>query len=289
MSTQPHAFLTNENMKLLWDVLMENELFQNKSKDFLIKINSLVNENIQPFFEQEKIHSQHLMELNKKFITLLLNHVQKIVLTEQTKNIVKPNLVTSEDIQNHRQTEFERDLSSKQQEFTNAMTLPVPPTPTFQDKRDEPLSELELEIKRTIAQRNYDIEQIQNNIHQIKTDPSWLTGQETSIKKEKLNYPGKIESKKEENPIKYIKIENKEMDDRVLKKEIIDLNVTQKHITWQDEREDEKKGLEDPLENQLFLKLKKIPPEPSLTERMEKMEGKLEKIEQMLELFINKK
>jgi hypothetical protein len=196
--------------------------------------------------------------------------------------------VTSEDIQNHRQTEFERDLSSKQQEFTNAMTLPVPPTPTFQDKRDEPLTELELEIKKTIAQRNYDIEQIQNNIHQIKTDSSWLTGQETSIKKEKLNYPGKIESKKQENPIKYIKIENKEIDNSLLKKEIVDLNVTQKHITWDDEREDEK-NKEDSLESQLFLKLKKLPLEPSLTERMEKMEFKLEKIEQMLELFINKK
>ena len=286
MSTQPHPFLTNENMKLLWDVLMENELFQNKSKDFLIKINYLVNQNIHAFFEQEKIHSQNLMDLNKKFITLLLNHIQKMILTEEVKPIVvKPNLVTSEDIQNHRQTEFERDLSSKQQEFTNAMTLPVPPTPTFQDKRDEPLTELELEIKKTIAQRNYDIEQIQNNIHQIKADSSWLTGQETSIKKEKLNYPGKIESKKQENPIKYIKIENKEIDDSVLKKEIVDLNVTQKHISWEDEREDE----EDSLESQLFLKLKKLPPEPNLTERMEKMEGKLEKIEQMLELLINKK
>lgn len=288
MSTQPHPFLTNENMKLLWDVLMENELFQNKSKDFLIKINYLVNQNIHAFFEQEKIHSQNLMDLNKKFITLLLNHIQKMVLTEEVKPIVvKPNLVTSEDIQNHRQTEFERDLSSKQQEFTNAMTLPVPPTPTFQDKRDEPLTELELEIKKTIAQRNYDIEQIQNNIHQIKTDSSWLTGQETSIKKEKLNYPGKVEPKKE-NPIKYIKIENKEIDSSLLKKEIVDLNVTQKHITWDDEREDEK-NKEDSLESQLFLKLKKLPPQPNLTERMEKMECKLEKIEQMLELLINKK
>jgi hypothetical protein len=279
-----HPFLTNENMKLLWDVLMENELFQNKSKDFLIKINYLVNQNIHTFFEQEKTKSQNLMDLNKKFITLLLNHIQKMLLTEEVKPLVKPNLVTSEDIQNHRQTQFERELTSKQQEFTNAMTLPVPPTPTFQDKRDEPLTELELEIKRTMAQRNYDIEQIQNNIHQIQVDPSWLTGQETSIKKEKLNYPGKIEAKKE-NPIKYIKIENKEMDNSLLKKEIVDLNASQKHISWDDEREDE----EDSLESQLFLKLKKIPLEPNLTERMEKMEGKLQKIEQMLELLINKK
>jgi hypothetical protein len=291
-----HPFLTNENMKLLWDVLMENELFQNKSKDFLIKINYLVNQNIHSFFEQEKTHSPHLIDLNKKFITLLLNHIQKILLTEQKVKpfVVKPNLVTSEDIQNHRQTQFERDLSSKQQEFTNAMTLPVPPTPVFQDKIDEPLTELELEIKKTMAQRNYDIEQIQNNIHQIQVDPAWLTSQETSVKKEKLNYPGKTEPKKEETPIKYIKIENKEIDDRFLKKEIVDLNASQKHISWEDEREDERKDEreykkeEDFLESQLFQKLKKLPPAPDLTERMEKMEGKLEKIEQLLELLINK-
>ena len=72
------TFLTNQNMKLLWDVLMENELFQNKQRDFLFKINTLFNENISDFYEKEKTKSFSLLELNKKFITLFINHIQQL-------------------------------------------------------------------------------------------------------------------------------------------------------------------------------------------------------------------
>ena len=62
------TFLTNENMKLLWDVLMDNEIFQNKPREFLLKINTLFNQNISDFYEKEKTNFSSLLELNKKFI-----------------------------------------------------------------------------------------------------------------------------------------------------------------------------------------------------------------------------
>lgn len=292
-------FLTNENLKLIWDVLTENEVFTNQSKEFLIKINYLLNQNIQPFYEEELGKNQHisLMELNKKFISLLLNHIQQTKITQlhhvNNEQPSKKELITSEDIQSHRQTQFEKDLSQKQKEFTNAMSLPVPPTPVFQDKKDEPLSELELEIKRTMAQRNYDIEIIQNNIHQVNADPSWLKPQETSVKKEKLIYQNTLTnssnshsstSHSSTNPIKYIKIENKELDENILKKEIVDLNQTKKHISWADESIN--------LEDDLFKKLKMIPKKTddpnNLERRIENIEKKMGNIEQMLELILKK-
>ena len=311
------TFLSNENMKLLWDVLIENEVFQNKSKDFLININYLVNQNIQPFYESEKNKVSNLMELNKKFISFLLNHIQKRFLDEKTASNMKPEskLVTSEEIQTHRINQFEKDFSLKEMEFKKSMSLPVPPTPVFQDKMDEPISELELEIKKTIAQRNYDIEVIQNNIHSVKTDPTWLTSQETSVKKEKFNYSDVKEnnSVKGEIPgIKYIKIENKDLGSNIVEKEIVDLSITpKKQISWADQRsldplDSDQRSLGrsdqrslgrsdqrslDPLD--LFSKLKIIQPsnnsnEQILTERMQNMENKLAKIEQMLELLVNK-
>jgi hypothetical protein len=290
------TFLSNENMKLLWDVLIENEVFQNKSKDFLININYLVNQNIQPFYEAEKNNVSNLMELNKKFISFLLNYIQKLILSEKTKPTLatqKNTLVTSEEIQTHRINQFEKDLSLKESEFKKSMSLPVPPTPVFQDKMDEPISELELEIKKTIAQRNYDIEVIQNNIHSVKTDPTWLTSQETSVKKEKFNYNDVKEnnSVKGEIPgIKYIKIENKDLGSNIVEKEIIELFPhSKKQISWADETlgSDQRSLHSDPLD--LFKKLKIIPPSnDDLTERMLTMENKLTKIEQMLELLVNK-
>ena len=343
------SFLSNENMKLIWDVLIENEVFQNKSKDFLRNFNYLVNQNIQPFYEAEKNKVSNLMELNKKFISFLLNYNQKIMSKDSyVKSEAK--LVTSEEIQTHRMDQFEKDFSLKESEFKKAMSLPVPPTPVFQDKMDEPITELELEIKKTIAQRNYDIEVIQNNIHSVKTDPTWLTSQETSVKKEKFNYGIKENNSVKENNrvkennsvkaeipgIKYIKIENKDLESNIVEKEIVDLSVTlKKQISWADEsfecdpldsvplqsdplelsvqiplqsdqrslqsdqrslelsdqrslQSDQRSLKSVPLD--LFKKLKIIQPsnEQILTERMENMENKLSKIEQMLELLINK-
>jgi hypothetical protein len=347
------TFLSNENMKLLWDVLIENEVFQNKSKDFLININYMVNQNIQPFYESEKNKVSNLMELNKKFISFLLhlwtnksptsrrlishkdngyqaieiaedvNHSQKIV-SKDSYVKSESKLVTSEEIQTHRMDQFEKDLSLKEMEFKKSMSLPVPPTPVFQDKMDEPISELELEIKKTIAQRNYDIEVIQNNIHSVKTDPTWLTSQETSVKKEKFNYndvkgeipgtKGEIPGTKGEIPgIKYIKIENKDLGNNIVEKEIIQLfPPSKKQISWADEtlgsdlleRSDQRSLQSVPLDSDqrslysdksldLFKKLKIIPQsnnsnEQIFTERMENMENKLAKIEKMLELLVNK-
>jgi len=288
-------FLTNENLKLLWDVFMENDIIKNKSRENLVIINNIFNQNINGFYEQEiNINKSglSLIELNKKFITLFINHIQKTFSKPSNQQFI-----TAEEIQNHRQTQFEKDLTTKQQEFTNAMTLPVPPTPTFQDKIDEPISELELEIKRTIAQRNYDIEKIQNNIHSVNSDTSsWLTSQETSVKKEKLNYSNPkskpltntLTNNKSIPEIKYIKIENN-LDDNILKKDIVDLNTTinpnpKKNVQWSDETE-------DVLETNLFKKLKILPQKnetEKLTERIYIIETKLNKIEQMLEQFINK-
>lgn len=280
-------FLSNDNLRLLWDVIIENELVKNKNTDFLVQINNIMNQNINGFYENElkNNHNTSLIELNKKFIMLLINHIQK--------TFFKPNkqLITSEEIQTNRMNQFEKELTLKQQEFTNAMSLPVPPTPTFQDKIDEPISELELEIKRTIAQRNYDIEKIHNNINinNVSGDPSsWLTSQETSIKKEKLNIANNLKSsinnKSIPPEIKYIKIENN-LDNNILKNDIIDLNL-RKNVQWADETE-------DIFETDLFKKLKVLPqtemikPEENLVQRIENMETKINKIEKMLEIITN--
>jgi hypothetical protein len=276
------TFLSNENMNLLWEVLMENKIFLNKPKDFFIKINKIFNENIQEFYQQEIKNnpSISLININKKFITLLLSHIQNTILTNPNPN---PNPILKEDIQNSRISKFEKNLHEMKTEFTNAMSIPVPPIPEFKDKIEEPLSDLEIEIKKTIAQRNYDIEKYppKQNIN----DSSWLIAQETSIKNEKLKLTN--DSKH------YLSIDSKNLDNNFLKKEIIELpkddpfnQKKEKHISWainekefpknnfvnqgnredREDREDRKDGEDRKLEEgeleeeESFLKhIKKIP------------------------------
>ena len=298
ISISIQSFLTNQNMKLLWDVIMENELFQNKSRDFLFKINTLFNENISDFYEKEKTKVSSLLELNKKFITLFINHIQQLISKPTNNSRNSSNtFITHQEIQANRINEFEKNLNLVKQDFTNAMALPLPPIPEFKDKIEEPMTELEIEIKKTMAQRNYDIEVIHNNIQTLSNESgtnssNWLKAHETSIKKEKLSFSTK---KPNEIPIKYIKIENNNLDNSILKKDIIDLNPNKdKHISWSLETFNDVKDkvIQEDFESNLFNKLKKVENEnaseqSNFVKRIDTLETRLEKIEEMLKTIIN--
>jgi hypothetical protein len=254
-------FLGKENVELLWEVLIDEPLIKQLC-DSLIKIKTIMHifqTNLNEFFEREKKNCNNLMELNKKYILIIINYVVKINITNNVQESTTTNqyrkikihqeeplkqAITFEEIQNDRKTLFEKELNQKQEEFTNAMSLSVPPVPNFSDKLDEPISEIELEIKRIQEQRNYDIEII-NNTNKNSTssiDDNWLKPQETSIKNEKL-----------------IKLNS-----------INGLNTSlnnNKHISWEDEKiqlDYQEHYIEDYTQeqdkeiNNIFGKLKKI-------------------------------
>ena len=214
--------------------------------------------------------------MNKKFIGMILGQSYGIISNLNKSQIKKQNttqipsqkskeLITSSDLQEERMTQFEKDLSQKQSEFTNAMSLPVPPVPNFSDSNlDEPIGEMELALKKVLEQRNYDIEQVSKNLNKSNAD-SWLKSQETSLKSEKISSNPSNNS----NTIKYIKIENENIENTAIKKDIIDLNQ-KKNISWGEdeninikivEYESDENAL---IEDDIFKKLKKIDPEPEI-------------------------
>lgn len=261
-------FLERENMQLLWDVLIDEPMIKKKC-DSQIKINELIaifETNIKAFYLREKSNCNSLVDLNKKYILLLINYIIKlqdqsptvpVVQTSQTQqtpqNFKKIKIhddvdttgqqITYEDIHNERMSKFEKELSRKQEEFTNAISLSVPNLPNFKDELDQPISEIELEIKRIQEQRNYDIEMI-NKSHADTNSQNWLTSQETSIKNEKLSFsltPAK------NNPTV--------------------ANDNSKHITWSNENKfyepmpvSSQLQLQEENTAGLFNKLKKVEP-----------------------------
>jgi hypothetical protein len=230
--------------------------------------------------------------MNKRFIGLMLNHSRSIIISN--KNPVKTReLITSTDLQTERMSQFEKDLSQKQSEFTNAMSLPVPPVPKFSDNNlDEPIGEMELAIKKALEQRNYDIEQVSKNLNKSNAD-SWLKPQETSLKSEKIT----PQNKQNQNSLKYIKIDTQNIENTIIKKDIIDLGP-KKQISWEDENislqviEEENTLVEDDI----FKKLKKIGPQidessnvnvnVNINDRMNILEDKLEGLNSKIDLLI---
>jgi len=290
MST--NDFLTKQNVDLLWEVIIDDDLFKNKPKELINQIGSIFTSHLRGFNEAEKNNSSNLMSMNKRFIGLMLNHSRSIIIeTSQPKAKTKP-LITSTDLQSERVSQFEKELSQKQTEFTNSMSLPIPPVPKFNDdKIDEPISEMELEIKKVLEQRNYDIEQVSKNLNKSNAD-SWLKPQETSLKNEKIGSQNKTNINPP-NSLKYIKIDNANIENSIIKNDIIDL-APKKHISWEDDNinlqffEEENKVIEDDI----FKKLKKIEPQTdvssnmNINDRMDILEDKLEGLNSKIDLLI---
>ncbi len=209
MSTKD--FITKSNILLLWEIISENEYIKNNPIE-LNNVNEFMNRIIPQFFEAERKTLPDLISMNKKFLQYMYSIIQKQISSTQKKE-----LITNAEIKEKRLNQFDSDLSRAQQEFKNSMSLPVPDTPNFTDKLDEPMDEMDTTVKRMIAQRNMDLNQMYNSQYKVSDVDNWLKSSETSVKKDKN------QEKYNTNKVKYIKIDE-EIDKSVLSNVVIDLD-----------------------------------------------------------------
>jgi len=198
-----YDFNGEENMNLLWEIIYDlhitnqgsniNErIIYNIKEDFIKKINN---------FNENRIKNKtniDLLSLNKIFIS---NYVKSIANNEDNKILdnkqnlqnfqkvlVEPELITFEEIQKNRRNIFDEELKLKKIDFEKSIELKIPDKPEFKvDNPDKPISEMEKLIAETLAQRNFEIEQIQNQYTNQKEAEKWLNPTKvTSIKSDDL-------------------------------------------------------------------------------------------------------
>jgi hypothetical protein len=236
-------FLYKENLNTLWDVISDEEIFKFLTRDAQSKVAQLFTNNVKGFFETEKVKTTNLIDINKKYIMLILNHIKrtyphqlppKIKILEESP--VK-EIVTAEELHNERKTTFDRDLVKRQEEFEQFMSVKAPPVPEFSDKLgDKPIGDMDKIIKEMTSKRNYDVEQITKN---IVVDDSWLKPQETSVKSEKKPIEPQTTN---ESRFKYLNMDSQEQF------------TTKKTVTWGNNTE----TTDSQLEENIFKKLKKV-------------------------------
>ena len=185
-------FLNRDNVSTIWDVISDEVNIKKFTPEFQEKIASVFSSNIKGFYETEKGKTDSLVVLNKKYIMLLINYIKANYQENKPKQIkilsdspIK-ELITYEEIHDDKKTKFERDLKSREEEFSSAMSLKVPEVPTFADdsKDNIPIKEMDKLLKEMTKSRNYDIEQITSQHQTNATD--WLSSQKTSVKNEKI-------------------------------------------------------------------------------------------------------
>jgi hypothetical protein len=199
-------FTNKNNLKLLWEVLLD-ELNINKTNTKLIEnIRTVFESNINPFSSRANPKLQ-IIELNKQFLSQVVLAVNRLFPTlKQDQNIKKITISDEEvldfkepykieDIHASRQSEFEKDVERKRIEMENYMTPPKPRELDFSDRNlDGKIKAMDSLVADKMAQRNIEIEQIQNNNYSNSTiDPEkWLTPKETSVKNEKTMLEPKV-------------------------------------------------------------------------------------------------
>jgi hypothetical protein len=267
-------FLNKENLSMIWDVISDEEMFKLLSRENQNKVVQLFNNNIKGFYDNECNNTTNLMELNKKFIILILNFIKNNLTSSSQLNKIKiheevlpptvsKELITYEEIQTERQSQFEKDFNKRQEEFSNAMTLPKPKIPDFKDNLNEgPITEMEKIIKEMTSQRNYEVEQI-SKFH--KPPDNWLQSKETSIKNEKQINSEEIPNNNtnnnfNNNKLRYLQIDNDNI--------ILNNTEKRKNVSWgsnseilENEEIYQNKSIDNnkSIDDNIFSKLKKIP------------------------------
>jgi hypothetical protein len=203
-----NLFTKKENIKMVWDLVSDENIFRYLTPDIQSKVHSIFLNNIQGFFENERTKTTSLVDLNKKYILLILNHIRQTYPYQPTTKIKihsEPplkELITFEEIQNDKKNQFEKDLSRRQVEFEDSMSIKAPPVPEFSDpegKTDRPIKEMDKILKEMQAQRNYEVEQINRTYNASNQVDNWLKPQETSLKTEKYG-TNEVSKEKPEEP-----------------------------------------------------------------------------------------
>jgi hypothetical protein len=253
------SFNTTDNIKMIWDVISDEDIFTFLTPDIQGKVYDLFLNNIQGFFEVERKKTNLLVELNKKYIVLVLNHIKKTypyqpnkikIFNEQPQT---KELITFEEIQNDRKSQFEKDFNRRQEEFDDSMTLKAPSLPEFSDKEsDKPIKEMDKILKEMQAQRNYEVNQINRTYTTSNHVDNWLKPQETSLKTEKFeNNTEKLEEPQNQSRFKFLNDLN-EIDTSLSptnSKKNVTFSNTDIVTTFQEPDEED---------NNIFSKLKKV-------------------------------
>ena len=217
MNTNVSKFLNKQNLKLLWDVLLDELKIDPTNKPVLTNIRTVFESNINPFTKNTSINSNvQLVNLNKQFLSQVVIAVNRLFpnlgreqdfkrIQISSEEVIGPYKI--EDIHEARQDDFENQLKIKRNEFENSINLQKPKEVDFTEKIDDgKIKEMDALIAETIARRNFDIEQINKVTNLNVEDPeNWLNPQKITkntneknkepLEKQDLNFYSKLKLK----------------------------------------------------------------------------------------------
>lgn len=292
MESNLNNFLGQDNTQMLWGVLID-EL--NIKRDNNINYNQLIT-NIQTIFNtnlnlfRDKANmSQSIMSLNKQFLQQVIVAINQLVPNlkeEQSFKSIKIGEYVSEpynieDIHTKRQTDFEKKVAQKQNELDSIINVKKPEPVNFSDNiKDEKIVQMDLLISETMARRNFEVEQIQNNNYNTNNvnPETWLNPQETNVSLQKIK-PEYVQQKN--NNTSYINLLTNQQSE-----------TNPKKVSWDENTIISQTYVDTNQQTDIFLKLKRGqgPTETELLkEEIQLLKDQISKINEKLDKFIENK
>jgi len=250
-----NQFLHKDNISTLWDVISDEDIFKFQKRDSQEKIYQMFVNNVKGFYDVERTKTNNIVDVNKKYILLILNYIKKNFSQSMPNKIriskeepVK-ELITYEEIQNDRRSQFDRDYSKAQEEFTNSVTMKVPDVPNFSDNyKEEPIREMDKILKEMTAKRNYEVDQITRKNQPSEEDTNnWLKSQETSLKTEKFT-PQTPSQNNNSSRLKYLNSDGELLPTK---------EQSKKSVSW-NEKDNIEMIIDDEPDDNIFSKFKKV-------------------------------
>ena len=217
-------FLTQQNIQILWDVLLDELRIDTNNNQIISNIRIVFESNINPFTSRAQ-QNLSLVDLNKQFLSQVVIAVNRLFPTLKQEQEMKRINISSEEIQiqepykiedimTARQTNFEKQVKQKQIEFENSINLQRPQEVDFSEKiEDGKIKEMDALIAETIARRKFEVEQykpiVNTNINTItnanilEADSEQHIETNDQLTKQSTNSENEVNRK-----LKYINIDN---------------------------------------------------------------------------------
>lgn len=185
-------FNTNQNKKILWDLLLENKYFDNLPMEVMKNMPRIFEAQVENILEYNKNKGLQLLNLNQLFIKSMVDEISKYQTREKKKVTFNENateVYTREDIRNKKIQNIETVYEKKKSEFDNAY---IKPQPQDIDLSDKPSSDFNENVNRsydsTLAQREKELEEIRKKFETQNDEKAknWITPKQTMKEKLKI-------------------------------------------------------------------------------------------------------
>jgi hypothetical protein len=171
----PDKFISQENKRLLWGIMVEHNVFDAIPNKYANNIKADFEKKLQGI-KSLIARSDNILDLNKKTILQMMEEVKKY---RETPIAAAPATqympVTSAEVQTKKQAQFQQGLQTKQEEFNRLIQPVKPQTIDFADKiDDEPIgSEMDIKLSQTIAWREQQLSQVLEKQNPVEAN-DWI-------------------------------------------------------------------------------------------------------------------